>query len=85
MTLDSLQPKEHFTIRHIDDPTTRLQAIRMGLCEGTEVVCVERILGGPVIIAFDNQQLAIGRKLAQHISGSSHTHWKTEAAAVVAS
>lgn len=84
MTLNDLQPQQTFVIQRIKDPSTRVQAIRLGLCEGSEITCVERILGGPVIIGFDNQEVAVGRKLAQAIHGVLEDGRCQEEVAIVA-
>ena len=85
MTLDNLQPRQALVIQRINDPSTRVQAIRLGLCEGTKVMCVERILGGPVIIGFDNQEVAVGRRLAQTIDGVLQDHMRSKERLLVAS
>lgn len=85
MTLNMVKPKQTVMIRQIKENTTRIQAIRLGLCEGTEVTCLERILGGPVIIGFDNQEVAIGGSLAQKIHCTVQLGLGLEGEAVAAS
>jgi len=67
MTLDKVRRGQKIEILSIPDNTVRMQAIRLGLNEGTHVRCSEIIPKGPVIIQKRMQEIAIGRKLAEKI------------------
>jgi Fe2+ transport system protein FeoA len=51
----------------LPDEFTRAQAIRFGISEGTVVTCREVVPAGPVVIARNRQEIAIGRNLARLI------------------
>lgn len=68
MTLDKAKRGERVEIIHIDDASVRAQAIRLGISEGSRMLCSEKLPAGPVILQNRMQEVAIGRKLAQHIS-----------------
>lgn len=67
MTLDQIRKGERVVIRSIPDQLVRAQAIRFGIGEGSEVVCVERLPAGPVILKKGRQEIAIGHGLAGRI------------------
>lgn len=45
----------------------RTNLIRMGLCAGDIVKCITKIPGGPVVVAKDLQEIAIGEEFAREI------------------
>jgi len=45
----------------------RAQALRFGIAEGEIVICREKIPAGPVVIARNRQEIAVGRGLARQI------------------
>lgn len=67
MTLSDVPRGQRARIDRISDHLVRLQAIRFGIMEGTIVTCTERISRGPIVIERNGQELAIGRRLADHI------------------
>lgn len=67
-TLDKVKRGQKVVICTIPDDRVRAQAIRFGVCEGTEVTCAEKLPAGPVIISKGYQELAIGRGIAQKIT-----------------
>lgn len=67
MTLDQAKRGEKLHILHIPDEAVRAQAIRFGIGEGSQVECAEKLPAGPIVIAKGKQEIAIGRKLAEHI------------------
>lgn len=67
-TLDKVRRGQKVIICQIPDERVRAQAIRFGVCEGTEVTCAEKLPAGPVVITKGHQELAIGRGIAQKIT-----------------
>ncbi|MDI6828353.1 MAG: ferrous iron transport protein A, partial [Armatimonadota bacterium] len=45
----------------------RSQLVRLGISEGSRVVCLEKIPFGPIILRSRRQEIAIGRELAKQI------------------
>ncbi|MEW6662984.1 MAG: FeoA family protein [Bacillota bacterium] len=71
MKLEEVRTGQHVRITSIPDEQVRAQIIRFGIAEGEVVTCVEVIPAGPVIIAKNKQEIAIGRKLARRIGVES--------------
>ena len=46
---------------------TRTQLLRLGICEGSEVTCEQRMPLGPVIFRHRHNRLALGRGIAKDI------------------
>lgn len=67
VTLDSVKKGQKIEIVYIPDDKIRIQAIRLGLCEGAILICSEKIPAGPIILQNRMQEIAIGRKLAEQI------------------
>lgn len=67
MTLDSVNKGQRIEIVHIPDEKIRIQAIRLGICEGAKLICSEKIPAGPIILQNRMQEIAIGRNLAEQI------------------
>lgn len=67
MTLDEVMRGERIRILNIPEQQTRAQAIRFGISVGAEVVCVEKIFAGPIVLSRSKQEIAIGRQLAKKI------------------
>ncbi len=67
MTLDKTVRGQRMEIVSIPDKNIRDQAIRMGVYEGAIVTCFEKLPYGPVVLLNRNQEIAVGRKLAQKI------------------
>ena len=67
MTLADIKKGEKFNITHINDDKIRVQALRFGISEGANLLCEEKIPGGPVIVKKRFQEIAIGRNLANNI------------------
>lgn len=68
MTLDAVQVGEKIIIDKIRDEKMSVQAIRLGISEGSLVECIEKLPRGPIIIRNHMQEIAIGRKLAEKIT-----------------
>lgn len=50
-----------------DDSLLRSQCIRLGLGVGAEIVCIERLPGGTIVVEAHRQEIALGRDLAATI------------------
>ena len=68
MTLDRVKRGQVVRIISLPDEMIRAQATRFGIPEGTLVTCREVIPMGPVVIARNRQEIAIGRSLARRIN-----------------
>lgn len=68
MTLDQTKRGEKIEIVHINDAAIRAQAIRLGISEGSKMLCSEKLPAGPIILLNRMQEVAVGRKLARQIS-----------------
>lgn len=67
MKLTSLRRGQRARILGIDHAGLRVEALRFGIGAGQCVECVEVIPSGPMIIRKRNQEIAIGRELAEAI------------------
>lgn len=67
MTLDKCNRGEKLKILRIPDDQIRLQAIRLGVCEGATLTCSIKLPKGPIVLQNRMQEIAIGRKLAEQI------------------
>ncbi len=67
MTLDKALKGQQVEIVSIPDTRIRSQAIRLGIYEGSVLVCSGKLPAGPVILQNRMQEIAIGRRLAQKI------------------
>lgn len=67
MTLDQAEKGQKIEIIKIPDEKIRVQAIRLGIFEGSKLICSEKLPGGPVILQNRMQEIAIGRNLAREI------------------
>lgn len=68
MTLDKAKKGQLIKITGIPNELIRVQAIRFGISEGSVVTCREIVPAGPVVVARNKQEIAIGRSLARTIS-----------------
>lgn len=67
MTLDKVKRGQKIRITYLPDDLFKSQVIRLGIYEGTVVICREVLPAGPVVISKNRQEIAIGRKLARLI------------------
>ena len=68
MTLDMAKRGSEMEILSIADPHSRSMLMRMGICEGSKVVCHEKLPLGPVVLRSKRQEIAVGRQLAKRIT-----------------
>jgi ferrous iron transport protein A len=55
------------TIAVLPDGILKSQFIRLGICEGQNIRCLERLPGGTLIVGRNRQEIAIGGTLAKKI------------------
>lgn len=67
MSLDMVCLGSEVCIVSIPDGPAKLQLIRMGIMEGTRVLCHGKLPAGPVVLKCHRQEIAIGRQLAEGI------------------
>ncbi len=67
MTLDKVTRGNKVRITKINNKDIKTQAIRIGLYEGADFFCSERLAGGPIILQNRMQEVAIGKRLAEGI------------------
>jgi len=67
MTLLDARPGRPIRILEIADDTVRAQCVRFGIGVGTVVDSAETLPLGPVLVRHCQQELCLGRKLAQRI------------------
>jgi len=67
MTLDKAKKGQLVKITGIPNELIRARAIRFGISEGAVVTCREIVPAGPVVVAMNKQEIAIGRSLARVI------------------
>ncbi|NQS76897.1 MAG: ferrous iron transport protein A [Peptococcaceae bacterium] len=67
MQLDQARKGQTIKIISIPNKLTRVQALRLGISEGTVITCREVVPAGPVVVARNRQEIAIGRRLAKTI------------------
>ena len=64
MTLDQAKKGSVVRIVTIGNSEGKSQLVRMGVSEGSQVVCQEKLPFGPVVLRCNRQEIAIGRQLA---------------------
>lgn len=67
-TLFTIQKGMSFTITDIPSGFLKAQLIRLGICAGEQVSCLERLPGGTIVVKKNRQEIAIGKDLALKIS-----------------
>ncbi|WP_099192138.1 FeoA family protein [Tepidibacter mesophilus] len=67
MTLDKIDRGQKIEILEIPNEKIRVQAIRLGLYEGANLICSQKVFAGPIVLKNRFQEIAIGRKLAKTI------------------
>lgn len=67
-TLAGMRAGERAVIGEISCPRARAQALRFGVGEGALVRCITTIPGGPVVLGYGRQEIAVGHGLAQKIT-----------------
>jgi len=68
MTLDQAKKGSQVRILSIKNPMHRSQLVRLGISEGSSVICQEKLPFGPVVLRCNRQEIAVGRQLARGIT-----------------
>lgn len=71
MKLSDAKEGQDFTVTAVNGSDITVQAMRFGIDEGTRIHVQKNIRGGPVIIAKNQLEIAIGRSIAEGIEVSS--------------
>jgi ferrous iron transport protein A len=58
---------DYLKIFSLPEGTIRSQFIRVGIDVGVKVKCLERLLGGTIVLRKNRQEIAIGHALARRI------------------
>jgi len=66
-TLDKVEKGQKFVIDKLPDDDYKLQLIRFGIAEGEKVTCLDKILGGTIILKKNRLEIALGSELAKKI------------------
>jgi ferrous iron transport protein A len=66
-TLDRVEKGQKFIIDQLPDDDYKLQLIRFGIAEGEKVTCLDKILGGTIILKKNRLEIALGSELAKRI------------------
>lgn len=67
MTLANAKVGQTVEIVDIMDDDFKMKTLRLGIGQGSNIICIEKIKEGPVVIRSRMQELAIGKKLAEKI------------------
>jgi len=81
ITLAQIKSGQRAVLTAIPSGRIRSQIIRFGLTEGAEVLCIEAIPKGPVVIERNRQQIALGQRLADQIGIELTDHAERERSA----
>ena len=73
MTLSSVHSGDTIIISDICDKNAEIKAIRFGIYRGARVRCIYNMRRGPVILGKENQEIALGRGLAEKITVTRDT------------
>ena len=68
MTLDKVKKGDKITVLHVSDERARQQAMRLGIYEGAQFICTEKIYAGPVVLKGSHSETAIGKRMAEKIA-----------------
>lgn len=66
-TLDKVEKGQKLIIDQLPDDDYKLQLIRFGIAEGEKVTCLDKILGGTIILKKNRLEIALGSELAKKI------------------
>jgi Fe2+ transport system protein FeoA len=67
LSLSSAVKGIRLIVTGVPEGRARTQLIRLGIMEGEEIRCIERLPGGTVVIEKSRQEIAIGAALAETI------------------
>ncbi len=67
MNLAEVNSGQTVKIEEVHDPEVRHHLLRLGILEGSQVQCIQRLGHGPVVIRKDGMDLSLGHRLAERI------------------
>ena len=73
MTLVDVKEGDWILVEKTTSDDITWQALRFGIGEGSKIQVQKNIPGGPIIISKNQQEIAIGRQLANAIQVSVYT------------
>ena len=67
MTLGGIRRGGRVRVLRLPEGAFRSQLIRIGIMEGAELECLERLPGGTLVLAHRRQEMALSAELASSI------------------
>ncbi len=67
MMLDEVTRGMAVRVGMIEEREVRVQALRLGLMEGTVVTCTANVWAGAVVLSRGGHEFAVGQRLAKRI------------------
>lgn len=68
MSLCDLRRGQRAQVAEIKDEGLRVQLLRFGITQGSQVECRTHIPFGPVVLRYGGQEIALGREIAGRVS-----------------
>jgi ferrous iron transport protein A len=68
MSLNDLRRGQSGTITNVPDENLRIQLLRFGIINGTQVRCHCKLPFGPVVLKYGGQEIALGRDIARQVT-----------------
>lgn len=68
MSLNELKRGQSATITNVPDENLRIQLLRFGIINGSQVSCHCKLPFGPVILKYGGQEIALGREIARQVT-----------------
>ena len=68
MSLNELKRGQSATITNVPDENLRIQLLRFGIINGTQVSCHCKLPFGPVVLKYGGQEIALGREIARQVT-----------------
>lgn len=66
MFLNEIKSGQNFKVALIPQELKTI-LMRLGICEGEELSCINKIPGGPIVLVKDLQEIAIGENYSKRI------------------
>ena len=68
MSLNELKRGQNAIITNVPDENLRIQLLRFGIINGTQVSCHCKLPFGPVVLKYGGQEIALGREIARQVT-----------------
>ncbi|APG28655.1 hypothetical protein A7E78_12925 [Syntrophotalea acetylenivorans] len=68
MSLNELKRGQSATITNVPDENLRIQLLRFGIINGSQVSCHCKLPFGPVVLKYGGQEIALGREIARQVT-----------------